>query len=103
MSSVRNVTKGIENWVAGGLPITMMMNIERRHGADKPVIRKALVELEGPMSAPFKYFAARRDEWAKTESYTYPNPTPTRVRSSTGVRAKFATSRTSRSSSNAVQ
>ena len=74
MSSVRNVTKGIENWVAGGLPITMMMNIERRHGADKPVIRKALVELEGPMSAPFKYFAARRDEWAKTESYTYPGP-----------------------------
>ena len=74
MSSVRNVTKGIENWVAGGLPITMMMNIERRHGADKPVIRKALVELDGPMSAPFKYFAARRDEWAKTESYTYPGP-----------------------------
>ena len=74
MSSVRNVTKGIENWVAGGLPITMMMNIERRHGADKPVIRKALVELDGPMSAPFKYFAARRDEWAKTESYTYTGP-----------------------------
>jgi pyrophosphate--fructose-6-phosphate 1-phosphotransferase len=71
MSSVRNLTKGIENWTAGGIPITMMMNIERRHGADKPVIQKALVELDG---APFKYFAARRDEWAKTESYTYPGP-----------------------------
>ena len=74
MSSVRNVTKGIENWVAGGLPITMMMNIERRHGADQPGIRKAPAELDGPMSAPFTYFAARRDEWAKTESYTYPGP-----------------------------
>ncbi len=71
MSSVRDLTKGIENWKAGGIPITMMMNIERRHGADKPVIQKALVELEG---APFKFFAARRDEWAKTESYTYPGP-----------------------------
>ncbi|MDR1760064.1 MAG: diphosphate--fructose-6-phosphate 1-phosphotransferase [Fibrobacter sp.] len=71
MSSVRDLTKGIENWKAGGIPITMMMNIERRHGADKPVIQKALVELDG---APFKYFAARRDEWAKTESYTYPGP-----------------------------
>lgn len=71
MSSVRNLTKGIENWSAGGVPITMMMNIERRHGADKPVIQKALVELDG---APFKYFAAHRDVWAKTESYTYPGP-----------------------------
>lgn len=71
MSSVRNLTKGIENWTAGGIPITMMMNIERRHGADKPVIQKALVELDG---APFKYFAAHRDVWAKTESYTYPGP-----------------------------
>ena len=71
MSSVRNLTKGIENWTAGGIPITMMMNIERRHGADKPVIQKALVELDG---APFKHFAAHRDVWAKTESYTYPGP-----------------------------
>ncbi len=71
MSSIRDLTKGIDNWKAGGIPITMMMNIERRHGADKPVIQKALVELDG---APFKYFAARRDEWAKTESYTYPGP-----------------------------
>lgn len=71
MSSVRDLTKGIDNWVAGGIPITMMMNIERRHGADKPVIQKALVELEGK---PFQFFAAHRDEWAKTESYTYPGP-----------------------------
>lgn len=71
MSSVRDLTAGIENWKAGGIPITMMMNIERRHGKDKPVIQKALVELDG---APFKYFAARRDEWAKSESYSYPGP-----------------------------
>ena len=71
MSSVRDLTKGIDNWVAGGLPITMMMNMERRHGADKPVIQKALVVLDG---APFKFFAAHREEWAKTESYTYPGP-----------------------------
>ena len=71
MSSVRNLTAGIDNWTAGGVPITMMMNIERRHGKDKPVIQKALVELD---AAPFKYFAARRDEWAKTESYSYPGP-----------------------------
>lgn len=71
MSSVRDLTKGIDNWVAGGIPITMMMNIERRHGADKPVIQKALVELEGK---PFKFFAENREEWAKTESYTYPGP-----------------------------
>src|SRR5574344_1087357 len=71
MSSIRNLTKGVDKWIAGGLPITMMMNIERRAGADKPVIKKALVELNGK---PFKYFAARRAEWAKTESYTYPGP-----------------------------
>ena len=71
MSSVRDLTKGIEKWTAGGIPITMMMNIERRHGADKPVIQKALVELDG---APFKFFAKNRDVWATTESYTYPGP-----------------------------
>lgn len=71
MSSIRNLTKGVDKWIAGGLPITMMMNMERRAGADKPVIKKALVELNGK---PFKYFAARRAEWAKTESYTYPGP-----------------------------
>ncbi len=90
MSSVRNLTKGIENWVAGGIPITMMMNMERRHGKDKPVIQKALVELD---AAPFKYFAARRDEWAKSESYTYPGPIqywgPTEVADQTNYTIKL--------------
>ncbi len=71
MSSVRDLTKGIDKWVAGGIPITMMMNMERRHGEDKPVIQKALVELD---AAPFKYLAKNREVWAKTESYTYPGP-----------------------------
>jgi pyrophosphate--fructose-6-phosphate 1-phosphotransferase len=71
MSSIRNLTAGIENWVAGGVPTTMMMNIERRHGADKPVIQKALVDLNGK---PFKYFAHHREEWAKNEDYLYPGP-----------------------------
>ncbi len=71
MASVRNLTKGIENWVAGGVPTTMMMNIERRHGADKPVIQKALVDLNGK---PFKYFAEHRDAWEKGEEYLYPGP-----------------------------
>lgn len=71
MSSVRDLTKGVENWVAGGIPITMMMNMERRHGEDKPVIQKALVDLEG---APFKYLAKNREVWAETESYAYPGP-----------------------------
>ena len=71
MSSVRDLTKGADKWVAGGIPITMMMNMERRHGEDKPVIQKALVELD---AAPFKYLAKNREEWAKTESYSYPGP-----------------------------
>ena len=71
MSSVRNTTKPADQWIAGGIPITMMMNMERRHGEDKPVIRKALVELEG---APFKYFAANRAEWAVKTAYVYPGP-----------------------------
>ncbi|MCR5821162.1 MAG: diphosphate--fructose-6-phosphate 1-phosphotransferase [Bacteroidaceae bacterium] len=71
MSIVKNTTAPANEWVAGGVPITMMMNIERRNGADKPVIRKALVELDG---APFKYFAAHRDEWARQTSYVYPGP-----------------------------
>ena len=62
MSSVRNTTAPAEEWIAGGVPITMMMNIERRHGEMKPVIQKALVRLDG---APFKAFAAVRDNWAK--------------------------------------
>ncbi len=71
MSSVRNTVLPAEKWIAGGIPITMMMNIERRHGHDKPVIRKALVELDG---APFKFFAAHRAEWAKETAYVYPGP-----------------------------
>ncbi len=69
LSKISNLHKPAEEWVAGGMPITKMMNIERRHGADKPVIRKALVELDG---APFKFFAANRDTWAVETSYVYP-------------------------------
>ncbi|MCQ2378290.1 MAG: diphosphate--fructose-6-phosphate 1-phosphotransferase [Victivallaceae bacterium] len=71
MSSVRNTTKDAAEWIAGGIPITMMMNVERRHGVDKPVIRKALVELSG---APFRYFASVRDKWAIETDYVYPGP-----------------------------
>ena len=69
LSKVSNLSKPAEEWVAGGMPITKMMNSERRHGEDKPVIRKALVELEGK---PFKYFEANREEWAVETAYTYP-------------------------------
>ncbi len=69
LSKVSNLDKPAEQWVAGGMPITKMMNIERRHGHDKPVIRKALVELEGK---PFKFFAANRAEWAVETCFTYP-------------------------------
>jgi len=69
LSKVSNLSKPAEEWVAGGMPITKMMNIERRHGADKPVIRKALVELEG---APFKFFAEHRAEWAVETCFMYP-------------------------------
>ena len=69
LSKVSNLSKPAEKWVAGGMPITKMMNIERRNGKDKPVIRKALVELDGK---PFKYFEAHRDEWAKDTCFTYP-------------------------------
>ena len=71
MSIIKNTTAPADEWIAGGVPITMMMNIERRNGADKPVIRKALVELDG---APFKFFAAHREEWAKNTCYVYPGP-----------------------------
>ena len=71
MANVRNTTAPASEWIAGGIPITMMMNMERRHGADKPVIRKALVELEG---APFKYFTTVRDQWAVETSFVYPGP-----------------------------
>ncbi len=69
LSKVSNLSKPAEEWIAGGMPITKMMNIERRHGADKPVIRKALVELEGK---PFKFFAENRQKWAVDTCYVYP-------------------------------
>ena len=69
LSKVSNLSRPAEEWVAGGMPITKMMNIERRHGEDKPVIKKALVELDGK---PFKYFEAHRDEWAVETEYTFP-------------------------------
>ena len=69
LSKVSNLSKSADEWVAGGMPITKMMNIERRHGEDKPVIRKALVELDGK---PFKFFEAQREQWAKETCYTYP-------------------------------
>ena len=71
MSSVRNLVKAAVQWVAGGIPITMMMNMERRHGEMKPVIQKALVKLDGK---PFKKFAAQRKDWALNTSYVYPGP-----------------------------
>ena len=71
MSIIKNTTAPAAEWIAGGVPITKMMNIERRNGANKPVIRKALVELDG---APFKFFAANRDQWAKETAYVYPGP-----------------------------
>ena len=71
MSSIRNRSKPSIQWIAGGIPITMMMNIERRHGEDKPVIRKALVDLKGK---PFQEFAKNRAKWAKETCYVYPGP-----------------------------
>ena len=71
MSSIRNLVKPAVQWIPGGIPITMMMNIERRNAQDKPVIQKALVRLDG---APFQKFAAQRDEWAHNTCYVYPGP-----------------------------
>lgn len=71
MAIVKNTTAPTDEWKAGGVPITMMMNMERRNGEMKPVIRKALVELDG---APFKAFAAVRGQWAKETMYVYPGP-----------------------------
>ena len=71
MSIIRNTTAPAAEWIAGGVPITMMMNMEKRSGKMKPVIRKALVELDG---APFKYFAEHRAKWAKETCYVYPGP-----------------------------
>ncbi len=71
MSSVRHLSKPSTEWLAGGIPITMMMNMEHRNGKNKPVIRKALVDLDG---APFKVFASHRQEWAINTCYCYPGP-----------------------------
>ncbi|MCX6376868.1 MAG: diphosphate--fructose-6-phosphate 1-phosphotransferase, partial [Armatimonadetes bacterium] len=70
-ANVQNTTKPADEWVAGGTPVTMMLNMETRKGKRMPVIKKALVDLEG---APFKTFAANRDEWALGDEYTFPGP-----------------------------
>ncbi|MCL1994177.1 MAG: diphosphate--fructose-6-phosphate 1-phosphotransferase [Spirochaetes bacterium] len=69
LSSVRNLSEPANKWKAGGVPLTMMMNIEHRHGKEKPVIRKALVDIEGK---PFKAFAAAREKWAVETCFLYP-------------------------------
>jgi len=90
MSSVRNTTAPADQWIAGGIPVTMMMNMERRHGEMKPVIQKALVKLDG---APFKPFAANRENWAVNTEYVYPGPIqyfgPTEVCDQTTVTLKL--------------
>ncbi len=90
MSSVRNTTAPADQWIAGGVPVTMMMNMERRHGEMKPVIQKALVKLDG---APFKFFAANRENWAINTEYVYPGPIqyfgPTEVCDQTTVTLKL--------------
>ena len=69
LSKIANLSKPADEWTAGGMPITKMMNIERRHGEDKPVIKKALVDLEGK---PFKYFQENRETWAEETCYLFP-------------------------------
>ena len=90
MSSVRNTTAPADEWIAGGVPVTMMMNMEKRHGHMKPVIQKALVELDG---APFKYFVSKRGEWANGTEFIYPGPIqyfgPTEVCDQTTETLKF--------------
>lgn len=71
MSSVRNLVKAPEQWLCGGIPLTMLMNIERRKGEDKPVIMKALVDLNGK---PFRAFEIEREKWAISEDYIFPGP-----------------------------
>ena len=71
MSSITNLVAPADQWVAGAVPLTAMMNIERRHGEDKPVIKKALVELDG---APFKKLVENRDKWAIETSFVFPGP-----------------------------
>ena len=69
LSSVRNLTAPASQWIAGGVPLTMMMNMERRHGEMKPVIKKALVELDGPV---FKKLSSNREDWAMNDRYLFP-------------------------------
>ena len=69
LSSIKNTTKPASQWIAGGVPLTMMMNMERRHGSMKPVIKKALVELDGPV---FKEFEKHRQKWAINDCYIFP-------------------------------
>ena len=71
ISSLRNLTKPSVQWLAGGVPISMMFNMERRHGEMKPVIQKALVRLDG---RPFQCFAMKRDDWAINTQYVFPGP-----------------------------
>lgn len=71
MASVRNTTAPADEWIAGGVPVTMMMNMEKRHGHMKPVIQKALVDLDGK---PFKHFVSKRGEWANGTEFIYPGP-----------------------------
>lgn len=69
LSSVRNLTAPASEWIAGGVPLTMMMNMERRHGEMKPVIKKALIELDGPV---FKQLEENREDWAMNDRYLFP-------------------------------
>ena len=69
ISSVKNLSRPADEWVAGGIPLTMMMNMEKRHGAMKPVIKKALVELDGPV---FRELESNRDKWAYDDCYLFP-------------------------------
>ena len=71
ISSIRKLSRDVKDWVPGGVPVTSMMNVERRHGEDKPVIRKALVELDGPV---FAEFVKHRDAWAQGDEYIFPGP-----------------------------
>ena len=90
MSSVRNLTSPAAEWVAGGIPVTMMMIMEPRHGEMKPVIQKALVKLDGK---PFLKLAAQRDKWAEGVEFVYPGPIqyfgPTEVCDPTTLTLKY--------------
>jgi len=69
MSSVKHCAKPATSWIAGGIPTSMMFNLEQRHGEKKPVIKKALVELSG---APYKFYVKHRNDWAIKTSYVFP-------------------------------